>query len=67
MLEVGGGLDLGKEALRADDGGELGPEDLDRDLAVVPEILGQVHRGHPSGAELPLNAVPVGEGAGEGF
>ena len=39
MLEVGDGADLAEEPLGADHGGELGPEDLDGDLAVVPEIL----------------------------
>jgi hypothetical protein len=67
MLQIGGGLDFGEEAFRADNGGELGAEDFDCDLPVVPQVLGQVHCGHPSRAELPLNAVSVGEGAGEGF
>ena len=32
VLEVGGELDLGEEPLGADHGGELGPQDLERDL-----------------------------------
>ena len=61
MLQVGGGLDLGEEALGADDGGELGAQDLDGDLAVVLEVLGEVHRGHAARAELALDPVAVGE------
>jgi len=65
VLEVGGGGDLGDEALGADHGGQFGAEDLDGDLAPVLEVLGEVHGGHAAGAELPLDAVAVGEGGGE--
>ena len=46
MLEIGGDLDLGQEALGADDGGELGAEHLDRDVAVVAQVVGEVDRRH---------------------
>ena len=65
MLERRGGLDLLDEPLGAEHGGELGLQDLDRDLAVVLEVLGQVDRGHPALAELALDPVAVGEGRGE--
>ena len=39
MLEVGGGLDLGQEPLGAEDGAELGAQDLQRHLAVVAHVL----------------------------
>ena len=61
VLEVGGGLDLGQEALGADDGGEFGAEDLDGDGAIVLEVVGQVDRGHAALAELALDAVAVGQ------
>ena len=35
VLQVGGGLDLAQEPLGADHRGELRPQHLDRDLAVV--------------------------------
>ena len=65
MLEIGRGLDLGEEPLGADDRGELGPEHLDGDPAVVLEVLRQVHGGHAARAELPLDPVAVGEGFGQ--
>ena len=65
VLEVGGGLDLGQEPLGAEDGGQLGAQDLERDLAVVPHVVRQVHRGHAAGAQLALDDVAVGEGGGE--
>ena len=37
----------------------------ERDQAIVLEVLGQIHRGHPAGAELPLDSVPVGQGHGK--
>ena len=39
MLQVGGGLDLGEESLRADDRCQLGLEDLESDVAVVLQVL----------------------------
>ena len=46
-------------------GGEFGVEDLDGDLAVVLEVVGEVDGGHAALAELALEAVAVGEGGGE--
>ena len=65
MLEAGGGLDLGEEAVAADDGTELGVEDLDGDLAVVLQVLGEVDGGHAALAELTVETVTVGQGGGE--
>ena len=62
MLEAGGDLDLGEEAVAADDGAQLGVQDLDGDLAVVLEVLGEVDGGHAALAELALEAVAVGRG-----
>ncbi len=39
--------------LGADDGGEIGFQDLERDLALVVEVDGQVDRGHAAFAGLP--------------
>ena len=61
MLEVGGELDLRQEPLGADDGGQLRAQELERDLAVVPEILREVHRRHPAGADLDFDPVAVGQ------
>ena len=60
MLQVGRGADLGQESLRADHRGELRPEHLHRHPAVVPEVMGQVDRGHAARAELALDPVAVG-------
>ena len=46
MLEPGGEPDLALEALGAERGGELGVEHLERDRPVVPEVAGEVDRGH---------------------
>ena len=66
MLQVGGVLDLAEEALGAEDGRELGAEDLEGDLAVVLQVVGQVDGGHAAAAELALDRVPVGEGSAQG-
>ena len=57
-------LDFAEEPLGAEDRGELRPEHLDGDLAVVLEVRRQVDRGHPAVAELALEAVAVGERGG---
>ena len=44
VVERGGGLDLGEEAVHADGGGELGAQDLDGDRAVVLQVLGPGRR-----------------------
>ena len=61
MLEPGGEPDLPLEALGAEGGGKLGEEDLERDRAVVLEVLGEVDRGHAAAPELALEGVAVGE------
>ena len=58
-------LDFPLEPLGAEHGGELGSQHLDRDRPTVPEIVREVHGGHATVAELPLDAVAIGEGGGE--
>ena len=61
MLQVSGGLDLGQEPRGADDCGEFRAQDLDGDLAVVLEVVREVHGGHAASAELALDPVAVGQ------
>ncbi len=65
MLKIRRCLDFTQEALGADDRRQLGPQHLDGDLAVVLDVLGQVHGGHAALAELALEAVAVGQGLGQ--
>jgi len=44
---------------------QLGPQHLERHLAIVLEILGEVDGGHPTRTELALDRVAIGEGDGE--
>ncbi len=67
MLEVGRDLDLVEKALGTEHGGELGLENLNRDLAVVLHVVGEVDRGHAAGAELALDRVAVGQRRGQAF
>jgi hypothetical protein len=66
MLKPGGEPDLALKAFRPQIGGELRVEDLQRDRAVVPEVIGQIDRRHAAPAELALDPVTVAEGLGEG-
>ena len=65
VLEVGGGLDLGQEPLGAEDGGQLGTEHLERHLAVVAHVVGEIDGGHAALAHLALEAVAVGQGGAQ--
>ena len=60
VLELGSDLDLAEEPFRAKGGGQLGPQYLDRHLAMVFQILGEVHRRHAAGTHLFLDGVAVG-------
>ncbi len=61
VLQVRRGPDLGQESLGADHGRQLGAQQLEGDWAAVPDIVGQVDRGHAAGAELALEPVAIGE------
>ena len=62
MGELGGDLDLAEESLGAERGGQIGTENLERDSAVVLEVVGEIHHGHPAPTQFPLDDVAVGEG-----
>ena len=63
MLQPRGGADFFEETLAAERGGELGPEHLDRDGALVADVVREVDGGHAARAEFPIEPVPVGEGS----
>ena len=46
---------------RPSDSRELGAEHLERDVAVVPEVVREVDGRHAAGAELALDDIPVGQ------
>ena len=58
-------LDLPDKPLGAQRVRQLGMEDLQGDGAVVPEIAGEVDRGHAAAAELALEHVAVTQSVGE--
>src|SRR5262249_15427321 len=59
VLEPGRRLDLAQEAWRADVLHTLGVHDLDRDLAIVPQVMGEIHGGHAARAQLALEPIAV--------
>jgi hypothetical protein len=63
--QPGGDPDLLEESLRSERGGQLGPQDLEGDGPVVPQVVGEVYRGHAAAAELALDAVAIGQGGRE--
>src|SRR5258708_32547986 len=65
MVEPRRDLDLGEEPVRAEHRAQLGPQHLERDLALVLEVLGEVDRRHAARAELALDAVAVAQSGRE--
>ncbi len=42
-----------------EDGGQFGAQDLERDLAVVRQVVREIDRGHATSPEFPVEAVAV--------
>ena len=59
--ELGRDLDFATETVGAQGGRQLGPENLDRHLALVPDVFGEVDRRHAAGPGLANERVPAGE------
>jgi hypothetical protein len=62
MLEIRGRLDLGQEAFRANDRGQLRLQNLERDLPLVLQVIGEIDGGHATLTEFGLDAVAALEG-----
>ena len=62
---AGGDLDLAQESCGAQPGRDLVAEDLDRDLAMVLHVLGQMDGRHAALPQLSLEAIAVGESGGQ--
>jgi hypothetical protein len=65
VLEARGGRDLVDEAFGSEHGGQFGLQHLERHLALVLEIFGEIDRGHATGSQLALQAVAVSKSCSE--
>jgi hypothetical protein len=61
VLEIRGDMNLLEEALCAERLCELRLEDLQSDIAFVPEVSGEINGGHTTVAQRALDAVSVCE------
>ena len=59
-------MDLPQEPLVAEGRGELGEQRLERHRALVLDIVGELHRGHPAVANFALEAIAVRQRGAEG-
>ena len=62
MLERRRNLNLPQEPVTAEHRGDLWLHDLDRHLAMVLQIMGEIHGGHATCTEFTRDGVAVGEG-----
>ena len=65
VLQVGGDSYLAEKPIPTQRGGQLGPDHLDGDLAIVLQIMGQPDSGHTPAPEFALEHVPIAQGVGE--
>ena len=65
MLQRCRRLDLDDEAIEAQYRGELRPQDIARELAIVLEIVREIDRRHPARAQITVDAISIGERDGE--
>ena len=61
MVQPRRDLDLAQEALAADGVRQLGLEQLDRDLAAMAQVVGEVDGRHSAAADHALDLVAAGE------
>jgi hypothetical protein len=64
MMELGGNADLAREALRAQQRGEIGTQHLDGDLGILPQVARQVHGRHAAASDFAHDGISSGEQAG---
>ena len=62
VLQAGGRRDLAAEALGVDRERHVAAEQLEGDRTVVPEVEGEVDRGHAATAQLAVEPVASAEG-----
>ena len=65
MVELGTDTDLFEKPLGALRGGELGAQHLERDVAIVLQVPGEIDSGHPARAELARDRVAARESRDE--
>ena len=65
VLQFRGGLDLAQKPLGPECGTEIRVQHLDRDIALVLEIVREVHGGHAAGTEFAGYAAALDHGRGE--
>ena len=60
-----GHADLAEESLGAEDGPELGTQELERDAALVADVAGEVNGRHAAATDLAIDVVAAGQRGGE--
>jgi hypothetical protein len=60
MEQLRGDADLLQESLGSDGSGDFRPQNLDRDITIVPDVVSGKYFCHPTAADLPRKLIPVG-------
>ena len=61
MGELGGEPDFAEKPIGADRLRDIGPQNLEGDIAIVAKVVGEVDRGHPAAAELTFYRIGLCE------
>ena len=65
MNEASRNADLPIESLGAEKAVQLSSKDLESDVAIALEVASEIDDCHPPGAELAIDAIPIGEAGNE--
>src|SRR5512133_1279620 len=65
MLQTRGRSDLSQESFAAERRAEIRMQNLYGDVAIVFEIVCQIHRRHAAGADLAIDAITISHRSGE--
>ncbi len=61
MLQLRGDLDFPNKTIGAEGSGQFGTQHLDRNIAVVLEVFGEIDCRHAAGTEFTLDEVAIVE------
>lgn len=65
MSKICRDLDLSQKPLGAERGGQLAPQHLDGNLALVLQVVSEVYDRHAAAADFALDGVARGEGGSQ--
>ena len=67
MLQARGGADLSQEPFAAERRAQVGVQHLNGHIAIVLEVVRELHGGHTAGTELAVDAIATAKDGAQSF